>query len=191
VRWDGRNNFGSKVTTGIYFYQLKAGNETQVKKMVFGLNSTNVIVSIPKIFYSRGTDLKEGANQTLSKKESDFVIRNFSVQIQNTDVTEPRILINKFENITLQSDTILNFTAESGKIIFVKLDTILYNNQYLHKTNIYKINIDGTGLEQITFNDTFDGFPIFTRDGKQLVFASNRFNKKKGDTNIFIADWID
>jgi len=43
----------------------------------------------------------------------------------------------------------------------------------------------------VTFNETFDGFPMFTHDGKKLVFSSNRFNQKKGDTNIFIADWID
>jgi len=57
--------------------------------------------------------------------------------------------------------------------------------------DLYMINIDGTGLEQITFNETFDGFPMFTSDGKQLVFCSNRFNKKEGDTNVFIADWIE
>jgi len=57
--------------------------------------------------------------------------------------------------------------------------------------DLYMINTDGTGLEQITFNDTFDGFPMFTRDGKKLVFASNRFNKNEGDTNIFIADWVE
>jgi len=57
--------------------------------------------------------------------------------------------------------------------------------------DLYLINVDGTGLEQITFNKTFDGFPMFTKDAKRLIFASNRFNKKKGDTNIFIADWID
>lgn len=57
--------------------------------------------------------------------------------------------------------------------------------------DLFIINIDGTGLEQVTFNETFDGFPIFTSDGKKLVFASNRFNLKQGDTNIFIADWVD
>ena len=57
--------------------------------------------------------------------------------------------------------------------------------------DLYLINIDGTGLEQVTYNKTFDGFPMFTRDGKHLVFASNRFNQKQGDTNIFIADWIE
>jgi len=53
------------------------------------------------------------------------------------------------------------------------------------------INEDGTGLEQVTFNDTFDVFPMFSPDGRQLVFASNRNNEVEGDTNVFIADWVD
>jgi Tol biopolymer transport system component len=53
------------------------------------------------------------------------------------------------------------------------------------------INIDGTGLEQITFYEQFDGFPMFTRDGKKLVFCSNRFNSQPGDTNVFVCDWVD
>lgn len=57
--------------------------------------------------------------------------------------------------------------------------------------DLFIINTDGTGLEQVTFNETFDGFPMFSSDGKKLVFASNRFSLKQGDTNIFIADWID
>ena len=56
--------------------------------------------------------------------------------------------------------------------------------------DLYVINTDGTGLERITFNDTFDGFPMFSRDGKKLVFASNRHSKTQGDTNVFIADWV-
>jgi Tol biopolymer transport system component len=57
--------------------------------------------------------------------------------------------------------------------------------------DLYKINFDGTGLERITFNDTFDGFPIFSPDGKKLVFASNRNGKTQGETNVFIADWVE
>jgi len=45
--------------------------------------------------------------------------------------------------------------------------------------------------EQITFDADFDGFPMFTRDGKQLVFASNRHNENDGDTNVFVAQWQD
>lgn len=57
--------------------------------------------------------------------------------------------------------------------------------------DLYKINVDGSGLERITFNDTFDGFPMFSPDGKKLVFASNRNAKSPGDTNVFIADWVE
>jgi Tol biopolymer transport system component len=57
--------------------------------------------------------------------------------------------------------------------------------------DLYAINIDGSGLERITFNPTFDGFPMFSADGKKLVFASNRNDKVQGDTNVFIADWVE
>lgn len=57
--------------------------------------------------------------------------------------------------------------------------------------DLYMIKTDGTGMEQVTFNDTFDGFPMFSPDGKKLVFASNRNAAKPGETNIFIADWVE
>ena len=57
--------------------------------------------------------------------------------------------------------------------------------------DLYKINVDGTGLERITTHETFDGFPMFSPDGKKLVFASNRNAAARGDTNIFIADWVE
>ncbi|HLV80906.1 MAG TPA: hypothetical protein VKT32_11520 [Chthonomonadaceae bacterium] len=58
------------------------------------------------------------------------------------------------------------------------------------KFEIYKINLDGTGLERITYGGQFDGFPCFSPDGKQFVWASNRNGKAAHETNIFIADWV-
>jgi Tol biopolymer transport system component len=57
--------------------------------------------------------------------------------------------------------------------------------------DIYLVNDDGTGLERITTNPSFDGFPMFSPDGKKLVFASNRNGKRPGETNVFIADWVE
>ena len=79
------------------------------------------------------------------------------------------------------------FFPDGKRIIFASN----INSKTGRNFDLYMINVDGTGLEQITFNETFDGFPMFTRDGKKLVFCSNRFNKKQGDTNVFIADWVE
>jgi len=57
--------------------------------------------------------------------------------------------------------------------------------------DLYLIGVDGQGLERVTFNGTFDGFPMFSPDGKRLVFASNRWSTHEGDTNVFIADWVE
>ncbi len=60
-----------------------------------------------------------------------------------------------------------------------------------HNFELYIINIDGTGLERITYNNVFDSFPMFSHDGKKLVFASNRNPQKPRATDIFIADWVE
>ncbi len=79
------------------------------------------------------------------------------------------------------------FHPDGKRIIFCSN----VNSKNKRVFNLYMINTDGTGLEQITFSDTFDGFPMFSRDGKKLIFCSNRFNSKQGETNVFIADWVD
>ena len=57
--------------------------------------------------------------------------------------------------------------------------------------DLYLVGADGTGLERVTTFGEFDGFPMFSPDGKQLVFGSNREAARRGDTNVFIADWVE
>ena len=56
--------------------------------------------------------------------------------------------------------------------------------------DIYKIGLDGKGLERITYGGQFDGFPNFSPDGRRIVWASNRNGKQPHETNLFIADWV-
>ena len=62
---------------------------------------------------------------------------------------------------------------------------------YYNINNLYIINLDGTGLEQITFDGMFDAFPMFSYNGKKLVFSYNRNNGGTRETNLFIADWVE
>ncbi len=57
--------------------------------------------------------------------------------------------------------------------------------------DLFLIRVDGSGEERVTHNPSFDGFPMWTHDGRRLVFASNRGNARRGETNIFVADWVD
>ena len=53
------------------------------------------------------------------------------------------------------------------------------------------IDINGENLKQITFDTQFDSFPMFSNDGKKIVFSSNRNNNGTRNTNLFIADWVE
>ncbi len=66
-----------------------------------------------------------------------------------------------------------------------------YRDPQGRKFDLYAIDIDGRNLEQITFSESFDAFPMFSPDGKKLVWASNRNGREPGETNIFVADWLD
>ena len=66
-----------------------------------------------------------------------------------------------------------------------------FHNPSGRNFDLFIINEDGSGLERLTFGEEFDGFPMFTPDGRTLVFASNRNASAEGDTNVFIADWME
>jgi Tol biopolymer transport system component len=57
--------------------------------------------------------------------------------------------------------------------------------------DLYLVNIDGSGLEKVTQFADFDSFPMFSPDGTKLVWASNRNQANPGETNLFIADWVE
>lgn len=76
---------------------------------------------------------------------------------------------------------------DDSRIIFASN----YGDPKGREFDLFTIRTDGTGLERITTAPDFDGFPMFTRDGKKLVWASNRNGHAPHETNIFVADWVD
>ncbi|MHB8079283.1 MAG: TolB family protein [Candidatus Krumholzibacteriia bacterium] len=58
-----------------------------------------------------------------------------------------------------------------------------------HDMELYLIRPDGTGLERVTFSPGFDGFPAFSRDGRLLLWTSERGSAQTGETQIYRANW--
>ena len=56
--------------------------------------------------------------------------------------------------------------------------------------HLYLINNDGTEVERITTQGHFNSFPMFSPDGKRLVWVSDRNAKAPGEFNVFLADWV-
>ncbi|MBC7828660.1 MAG: PD40 domain-containing protein [Chitinophagaceae bacterium] len=79
------------------------------------------------------------------------------------------------------------YMPDSKRIIFAS------NHEYKRgfPFNLYLMNEQGKILEKISRDNGFDAFPMFSQDGKKIVFCSNRNNGGTRDTNIFIADWVE
>jgi TolB protein len=56
--------------------------------------------------------------------------------------------------------------------------------------HLYLVGDDGTGLERLTTEGHFNSFPMFSPDGKRLVWVSDRYAKEPGEFNVFLADWV-
>lgn len=131
---------------------------------------------------SHPTDEKEIADYKALLKENLIRPTKLDIWVMKADGTEKRRVTNNSK-----ANFAPYFFPNGKKIIFSSnMDDPKGRN-----FDLYVINIDGTGLERITFNDTFDGFPMFSPDGKKIVFASNRNAKAQGETNVFIADWVE
>ena len=55
---------------------------------------------------------------------------------------------------------------------------------------LYLMQISTGKLTRLTYNTTFDSFPVFSKDGSKIVYSSNRNAENPRQTNIFISDFI-
>lgn len=106
------------------------------------------------------------------------------IKVMKADGTQKRMLTNN-----RKANFAPYFHPNGRQIIFAS--NVNNPNPRSPNFDLFLINRDGTGLQQITFDEGFDGFPMFSNDGKKIIWASNRKAAKEGETNIFIADWVE
>lgn len=82
------------------------------------------------------------------------------------------------------------FALDGKRIIYSTNLSTPVDHQGRPSFHLHIINEDGTQDEQITFNGHFNSFPMFSPDGKQLVWSSDRNAANPQEFNIFLADWV-
>ncbi|MSQ78351.1 MAG: hypothetical protein EXR21_01570 [Flavobacteriaceae bacterium] len=110
---------------------------------------------------------------------------NMEIYVMNADGSGMRQLT------TLGKANWAPFFHPSGKKIIFSSNHKSSKESRGYNFQLYMINLDGTGLEQITHQSNFNAFPMFSPNRKKLVFSSNRDNGGTRDTNLFIGDWIE
>jgi Tol biopolymer transport system component len=136
------------------------------------------------VVYRRDTDSSKAAIDDYKGLLKENLVRPTKLEIWLMDSNGGR----KRQVTTLGAASFAPFMyPDDSRIIFASN----YGDPNGREFDLYSVKLDGSGLERITYAPDFDGFPMFTRDGKHLVWASNRNGHAPHETNIFVADWVD
>eukprot|EP01089_Gocevia_fonbrunei_P007593 TRINITY_DN1878_c0_g1_i1.p1 TRINITY_DN1878_c0_g1~~TRINITY_DN1878_c0_g1_i1.p1 ORF type:complete len:384 (+),score=89.02 TRINITY_DN1878_c0_g1_i1:64-1215(+) len=106
---------------------------------------------------------------------------NMQIYVAEADGSNPVQLTN-FPNVVSFSPFFL--PDDSGVIFSSNL-----NSTTGMEFQLFMIKNDGTGLEQLTWEGTFNSFPMYSPNGKQLAWESNRDTAVYSDLNVYVADW--
>lgn len=170
VLWDGRNNFGHRVATGIYLYRLNVDGQSLVKKMIFN-QSGNSSVSLPGTF-----NFSVNKDQHQSMLKQNLQPGSYSIRIQNSADTRPVIVADEISNVVIANDTTINFSLTYIPVVDIDADSLHQVISGFGAANIILWRPDMTPGETETAFGNGDGQLGFSILRIMLEADSNRWS---------------
>ncbi|MEJ2628466.1 MAG: T9SS type A sorting domain-containing protein, partial [bacterium] len=195
ILWEGKNHLGQRLPAGVYFYQVRAGDESQIKKMVLcgdgGMNLGPSPVSASPHF-----------PQAHSETLVDLLEGYYHVRVENTDNTYPMIKNTTIEKQTVYDNTPLDLLVDSQYPIAdadIYVDSTHQIIRGFGAANIlqWRPDITDTEIETAFDNGIYQlGFTILrlrVQPQKELWFTNLPSAQKAHDMGAIIiaAPWND
>jgi glucuronoarabinoxylan endo-1,4-beta-xylanase len=179
VLWDGRNSFGKRVASGVYFYRLSTYGESLVRKMIFNQNA-NGLVSLPHSYSSIGNSFSGKASEAQNVHGITFTIR-----VENTSTTTPVIIAQELKDVVIQDDTTINLSVDYFPTASIDFDSLYQiisgfggaNLFFLGRPDMSSSEVEtafGTGDGQLGFSILRIGIDPNTGSWRSYVATSKK-----------------
>jgi Tol biopolymer transport system component len=137
-----------------------------------------------RCFHPRGAEQIRAWRESFARKE----LGRFPHEIcmMNADGS------NKIELTNFGAASWAPYFHPDGETIIFSSNMDGLSNGQPWNFEIYTMNLDGSNLERVTYHGGADLMPMFSYDGRQLVWISTR-NSASQETavdTVFIADWL-
>jgi Tol biopolymer transport system component len=190
---EGEGNFSDSIVftsskdNDLELYLLSLKNKKIIKRITkfLGYDGGAMFSPSGRYIVFRAKHLKD----TLEIKEYKELLSKGLVKPNEVELFIYDLEKDSFWQITKSPKGVSNFAP-----YFHPSEKFIIFSSNLHAPNsfnfeLYKIDIDGKNLERITYSNGFNSFPMFSKDGKKIIWTSNRNGKTRRDFNIFIADF--
>jgi hypothetical protein len=130
IVWDGTNNYGHKVVSGVYFCRLHTQGKTATRKMLLMPGNADIVVAAANKLLS---NLEKLVIETIPIGQG----KRYTARISSVDSTEPRIVAMETTGIMVGGDTTVNFSVKRAPVARISGDQTVKVGQY--------VILDGSG----------------------------------------------
>lgn len=119
-----------------------------------------------------------------SQRDDDgqLELKNYELYEMNIDGSDIKRLTNYFE-----WDTYPSYSPDGKKILWRRIlaDTTAPRG---YNSEIFIMNRDGSGIKNLSNHKSYDGYPEWSPDGTQIVFASSRHGQYTDHIQLFVMN---